>query len=187
MTTYKISALTAVATPAETDQHEVNQGGTSKRITSAQILGLRGLLVMAHTSANVTFTTLTNAIVNFDSVDYDPGSLVTTGAAWHFTAPATGYYQVSVDEGYIDSLTNNWAAHDVIEMYLYKNGSYYQTIDSFWAQTAVTGANLPYWVLHGTCTIQLNAAQTCAINFTNDTAASRRLDSLTRINIARVA
>ncbi len=53
----KISALTAVATPAETDQHEVNQGGVSKRETNAQILSLRGLLVQAHTSADVSYTT----------------------------------------------------------------------------------------------------------------------------------
>lgn len=33
-------------------------------------------------------------IVNFDTVDYDPVSAVTTGASWKFIAPIGGYYQV---------------------------------------------------------------------------------------------
>lgn len=35
-------------------------------------------------------------IINFDTVDYDPVSAVTTGASWKFTAPIGGYYHVDV-------------------------------------------------------------------------------------------
>jgi hypothetical protein len=38
----KISALSAVATPASTDEFAVNQGGVSKKITLAQVSGISG-------------------------------------------------------------------------------------------------------------------------------------------------
>lgn len=43
----KISALTAVTTPASTDEFAVNQGGTSKKMTRAQIHALQSGEVLA--------------------------------------------------------------------------------------------------------------------------------------------
>lgn len=45
----KVSALTAVATPALTDEFPVNQAGTSKKITLAQIVASLRLLITGNT------------------------------------------------------------------------------------------------------------------------------------------
>jgi len=52
----KISQLPAVVTPGTADQHEVNQGGVSKRLTSAQLLDL-----------------VSTGAYNFSSVGVGPG------------------------------------------------------------------------------------------------------------------
>lgn len=61
MSDTKISALTAVSTPATTDEFAVNQGGSSKKITLSQILGglvpgpvpLGGIIMWSGTVATV--------------------------------------------------------------------------------------------------------------------------------------
>ena len=50
----KISALTAVVTPAGTDEFAVNQGGTSKKMTLAQIEVYAGVLLTASGAAPAT-------------------------------------------------------------------------------------------------------------------------------------
>lgn len=50
----KISALTAVATPAATDEFGVNQGGTSKKMTLAQIEAYVGATLAASGAAPAT-------------------------------------------------------------------------------------------------------------------------------------
>lgn len=99
----------------------------------------QAVVARAHTSAS-QFTDNTVPI-NFDTVDFDSGSAVTTGAAWKFTAPTTGYYNVS-------TVLLPTAAS--ISIALYKNGSPY--VSPWMVSIAVTSG-----YSSGSTTIQLNA------------------------------
>lgn len=65
--------------------------------------------------------------INYDAVEYDPYSLVTTGAGWIWTAEypgwATGYAKMMF------ASTASWADGDAGEIDLYKNGSKYTVLD----------------------------------------------------------
>ncbi len=61
-------------------------------------------------------------VVDFEDVSYDTHSAVTTGASWKFTAPVSGYYAVSCS---IIVSTTQTAIGEIVQFYLYKNGSAY--------------------------------------------------------------
>lgn len=58
----KISALTAVVTPALTDEFVVNQGGVSKKITRAQMLDAERYMLRADATRNLTSQTTRQAL-----------------------------------------------------------------------------------------------------------------------------
>ncbi len=60
----KISALTAVVTPALTDEFAVNQGGTSKKITRQQMVDQERYLLRADATRNLTSATTLQALFN---------------------------------------------------------------------------------------------------------------------------
>ncbi len=64
----KISALTAVVTPATTDEFAVNQGGVSKKITRQQMLDTDRYMLRQDATRNLTSATTEQAI--FDAA-YD--------------------------------------------------------------------------------------------------------------------
>lgn len=64
MATKKISALPAVATPASTDEFEVNQGGTSKKETRAQIHALESGEILSLPDGAVGTPSLTLGAAN---------------------------------------------------------------------------------------------------------------------------
>jgi hypothetical protein len=59
-------------------------------------------------------------IVQYDTVVVDTHSCVTTGAAWKYTAAQSGVLHGSVSAILDDTTT--WAATEVAELFLYKNG-----------------------------------------------------------------
>jgi hypothetical protein len=63
----KISALTAVTTPAATDELAVNQSGTSKKMTLAQSTALAGGAVQYTTAGSIWTWTFSSAPVVADS------------------------------------------------------------------------------------------------------------------------
>jgi len=60
----KISALTAVTTPATTDEFAVNQGGVSKKLTLTQITDFERYLLRADATRNLTSSTSSQALFN---------------------------------------------------------------------------------------------------------------------------
>src|SRR5215212_3180399 len=60
----KISALPAVTVPDLTDEFAVNQGGTSKKVTRAQILDMERYLLRADATRNLTSQTASQALFN---------------------------------------------------------------------------------------------------------------------------
>lgn len=184
----KISALTAASSVTNTDQYEINQGGTSKRATALQIKQYVASYFIAQltTSADVTYT-VSDTRINYDTVVSDPFSVITTGASWVFTVPTTGGYMFIADEHDTDGLSNDWAAQATIKLYLYKSTSTYlaqlayRTFDS-----AVTYANQSDIFTNGTAFAPLTAADTVHIKYRNQSGASRKLYAGARLTIMRV-
>lgn len=72
-------------------------------------------------NAGTNIANATETIVNFEDVDYDPLSLVTTGASWVFACPVAGYYQVQVFIRFQSS--TDWAPGEVLELNLFRDGT----------------------------------------------------------------
>ncbi|MBK7842108.1 MAG: hypothetical protein IPJ71_00215 [Bdellovibrionales bacterium] len=109
--------------------------------------------------------------VNFNTMDYDTGSLVITGGAWHFTAPVTGYYRVSVKIEFLSSMLNSEGAY--LE-FLWNNGVKSTMIASRWGG-AGTVAYFP--VLDGSTTVRMTAGQYAWFEVSHDGPTSRVIDS----------
>lgn len=113
-----------------------------------------------------TAQAVTNAatIINFEDTDFDPSSLVTIGAAWHFTAPATAYYRVSALITFASTANTapSGAAVDI-----YKNGSALTCI----GRTAGPTATL-LLSAGGSTTISLAVNDTIDIRVSQNMAAS---------------
>jgi len=76
------------------------------------------------TDAGQTISNNTTTIVNFEDLNYDTHSAVTTGASWKFTAPIAGYYHVS--SAVMFTATTNWAATEYASLLLVKNNTGYR-------------------------------------------------------------
>lgn len=70
--------------------------------------------VAGQSIANGSYT-----LVDFGSMAFDPYGLVTTGAAWKYTAPANGFYAVAANILYANTVT--WADAEGAGLRLYKN------------------------------------------------------------------
>ncbi len=84
--------------------------------------GEMGVPVVARYSTNAgqSIPNVTDTIVNFEDVTFDPWGAVTVGASWKFTAPAHGYYLVTP---YVRFNTLVWAAGNVVVLKLFLNGA----------------------------------------------------------------
>jgi hypothetical protein len=76
---------------------------------------------MAGTFTGVGTVGATETVIDYDSMVYDPGNLVTAGSAWKFTAADAGYYLLFA---MFNLRASNWNAGDN-DVYLFftKNGS----------------------------------------------------------------
>lgn len=73
------------------------------------------------TNAGQTIATTATDILNFEDKVYDTDNAVTTGAAWKFTAPSTGYYHVDV--AILTASSTAWETTEIVIIYLYIDGS----------------------------------------------------------------
>lgn len=71
-------------------------------------------------NAGGALANVTETVINFEDVDYDPLSLVTTGAGWVFTCPLDGHYSVAVFARL--EATVNWSPGEIFELNLFRNG-----------------------------------------------------------------
>jgi hypothetical protein len=66
-------------------------------------------------------------IIDFETKNTDPDDLVTTGASWHFTAPASGYYAVTAMVAF--AITTAWLESEYAQLYLFIDGSESNSVD----------------------------------------------------------
>lgn len=96
----KISALTAVATPASTDEYATNQGGTSKRTTLAQVSTYANTdpaydaFVVLDAAYTLTSSTAVQKLFNATA-----NGAVTLETGWYFMDAVIGVTSMSATSG----------------------------------------------------------------------------------------
>jgi hypothetical protein len=144
----------AASTGAVTVRLSVPIQGWSSNVQMSNDTDTRVIIARYKTSSTQSVPISTSTIVNFDSVDYDNSSSVTTGASWSFKAPITGYYNVS---GRITYASAAVVTNAQFRLDLYKNGVDFAYL-GFYRSEASSGADLPS--VGGSTIIQLNAGDT---------------------------
>lgn len=119
---------------------------------------------IATSAAGQSFADATVTIVDFDTVEADSRSAVTTGAAWRFTVPAghAGLYQVSASV----TMLGGGVANDN-NLYVYKNGAAVRRLQLVSAATNQTCG--------GTVLLSLAAGDYIDIRFRQGTGGTRSL------------
>ena len=108
-----------------------------------------------------------SAIIDFEDLSIDTDSAVTVGAAWKFTCPTGkgGIYHVEADVTYASTA---WAASNVAQLFLYKNGALYSVLRRKTMESAVTLYNN----IHGSDTISLAAGDYIDIRTSQNTGGA---------------
>ncbi len=109
----------------------------------------------AKVGASFSIPTATDTLIQFDTVDFDTASAITTGSSWKYTAPSTGKYRVSA--AVLLASNTNFGAGTYVEMDLRKNGSTYCSLafNEVLANTLGGSAYVPQLI--GSATISLTA------------------------------
>jgi hypothetical protein len=94
-------------------------------------------------------------IMQYDTADFDPYALVTTGAAWKFTAPLTGYYRVSAMATF--AATTAWALAEDATLRLFKSGAWISVLDRDDEMNSAATAQIK--VVAGTDLVSLTAGE----------------------------
>lgn len=126
---------------------------TNQRIGQTEVREIPSTVVARYSTAagqSIANNPIPPAIVNFGTLVRDPFSRVTTGAAWKFTANATGDYGVSASIIYAASTA--WADTEAGYLALYLNNALYSYLhrkDSYGSASSV------FMMLSGMDTIYL--------------------------------
>lgn len=106
----------------------------------------------------------TETILNFDNVVDDSHSAITTGAGWKFTAPVSGFYEVSARVNY----GNTSGVNTIFRLVLFKNGSSFKTMSRYVKPTGTFAPEVPA----PTLVVKLRAGDYIHISANNDEAAT---------------
>ena len=81
-----------------------NAAGTGSPTFTFGFVNSSPIVASAHETT--AHSTSASQPVNFDTVDFDPYSMITTGSSWHVTIPITGTYYIncSLQIGAVDSV-----------------------------------------------------------------------------------
>ena len=176
----KVTALAENTTPILTDIMYIvdDPGGSaaSQKVTLTNIKAALGFpaFVGARYTSNAA-QTITNgaavAIIDFEDQVYDTGTLVTTGAAWKFTAPATGYYHIDCLISF--ATTTGWADGERGFLQLFKDGVAFANLDR--KDNYATASN--YMFLKGSITIALTATNYIDIRIAQNSGGNLALSN----------
>jgi hypothetical protein len=144
------------------------------------------LVARAHNSTGgYTFANSTTTVINWNTVDYDPLSTITTGAAWHFTVPATGYFNFVLVDVLISPEGAAYTAAKGVDIETWVNGSYINEIG--YVESDGTAATNHWLFLAGSGALSLTAGDSVSMKLGNFSGATRRLATASYLEIYRVA
>lgn len=123
------------------------------------------------TNAGQTIANAATDIIDFEDLTdgFDSHGAVTIGAAWKFTAPASGIYNIS---SFVlgSAAAGEWDEGEAVILYIYKNGATYTQLDRVEAATSPASAILI--ALIGNTTIDLNKGDYVDIRLYNGVGAN---------------
>jgi len=140
-------------------EHDRVQSGTSAVIAARAATG------SGQSIPNATYT-----IVNYGTVTFDTHGRISVGTSWIFTALLPGYYQVSA--AILFTLTTNWAAGEIGQLTLFKNGAVASHLDR---KDNFSGGVSQYMMLHGSDTTYLGNGETINVRAYQDSGAALAL------------
>lgn len=135
-----------------------------------------------HTTGQ-TIPNNTATVINFETKTFDSLTLITTGAAWKFTAPIAGYYNINAAIMYTS--TTAWAAGEAGDLVLYVNGSAYATLD--YHNNWVSAGTLIFMQLSGSDVVYLTAGQYLDLRTTQQSGAALALIAVGQFNYISIS
>lgn len=134
-------------------------------------LGFAGTAASAKVSSAKALASGSTVIVDFDTAIFDPGSDITTGASWKYTAPETGYYFVQA-MATLESSTA-WGVNEYFRLDVYKNGTIVANLAIHYMQAAAT-----YLVsINGSAVVSLSATDYIDIRATQNSGSAINIGS----------
>jgi hypothetical protein len=151
-------------------------------VDSIEVNPLENLVhALAHIANAQTLVNNTAAYINFDGVDQDTDSAVTTGAAWKWTCPAGKDGEYHVDTSVAVNIPNGTGFDSLIE--IFKNGAAYFRGNRL-SYTMGTGAIVG---LTASASVAVVGGDTIQVQVYQNSGANRTTETLSgRISIAKV-
>lgn len=110
---------------AELEQRIAALEKTVERLQTLQIA--KSVLATATTAAAQSMANNVFTIVQYDTIEYDPDSHITTGASWRFIAKVPGDYLVVCS--LLFASTTTWALGEAGSLAVFKNGVQFKQVD----------------------------------------------------------
>lgn len=153
--------------------------GLERRIGQTEVKEVPATIAARYKTATAqSFTSAAaDAIVNYDTLEFDTHSRVTTGAAWKFTANVAGYYDVNAAILFASSTA--WADTEAGYIALYKNGTIYCYLDR---KDSYGSASSVFMFLHGSASIQLAATDYIDVRAFQNTGGALTLFNDSKFN-----
>lgn len=146
-------------------------------------LGFAGAAAAAKVSSAKALASGSAVIIDFDTVIFDPGSDITTGAAWKYIAPTTGYYFVQAAATLQSS--SAWGVGEYFRIDIYINGTLSVNLSIQYMEASAT-----FQVsINGSAIVSLTAGDYIDIRATQNSGSSINIDSEGRqsyVSIARM-
>lgn len=136
------------------------------------------MVAIYNSNKGQSFNSASTDIVDYEDVVNDTYAMVTTGAAWKFTAPVDGYYHV--DAQVMLSSSSGWTNTEKGQLYLYVNGAHTVTLcrkDNF--ESAFSSI---YMFLGGSTIVYLTAAQYIDIRLVQTSGGALTITTLPEYN-----
>lgn len=180
----KISALTAVTTPADTDEIPCNQGGTTKKLTRAQVLAAdystyTDWLFAAYDATGTTSITTGGFDLPWDTEQTKHSNYTHTADAAVVTVGAAGLYKVSVDV----SVTWSAGGHSTLECHLAESDNTEYAGTRFYVDMIGTLTGYTHSL---TAFLTLTAGKTVKVRATGPATAPTTIANGCRFSIERV-
>lgn len=190
MATKKFSALTTGTTANATDKIPIERSGANFYITPAMLStyigggGGSALVAVARNTTGLLVNSATTTRIDFDTVDYDPGSDITVGASWVYTVPTTAWYDVRITQALINRNGLAWVAGGYARIDVYNGASALATI-GFEAVESIAATGFVLNVSGGRA-FSCTAGDTINLRFSNQTGNQRELESECAVEIFKV-
>lgn len=134
---------------------------------SPMISAFAGEAVRYTTNSAQTLTDSAFTRIDYEDIDYDVNSRVTTGSSWTYTVPRDGKYRVTASL----NIQNNtaWTIGEAGQLGLFIDGVEADVLDIYYPQASAVNVAV---LLNGTATVDLTAGQEIDIRFFHGAGSS---------------